>query len=385
MLPVTLNRSVVPMRRIHRLATTCLALAVLGFGAGSAAADASCRIAFDIGSSGIRAGLSGPDGGAPRREHSAPHADIDYLGPQWAGQGLAPVVAPTAAALRDLPEKAGFPSDCVQVGAGFSAWRLALKQDDEATVAALARIRAESGVPVLVIPQPVEGGYGYAAARASLGDRLPTSHVLDIGGGSLQIAGAGGTFGLDLGQKAWHRLLCTEVRRSGQADCDLQPLSARDLAKARALLRGQLAGARTALPAGLSLTAISRPVTRGVFPAVARLADLPAAPASLTREQIATAIARLAAMPADEAVRRLDTQPKYLRFLLSDLLLVEGVLAATGSPTIAAADVDLTNLPALLTDDQAYAWGGRYACYLSRLKVWGAGAYYTDPATCPAP
>lgn len=387
------------MRLPSRLAAACLALIVAAFGAAAHAGGPACRIAFDVGSSGIRAGTSevvhaaaNAAGGdertaagerGERRKARAPHADIDYLAPQWAGQGLAPVVAATVAALRELPVQGGFPADCARLGAGFSAWRLALGQDAAGTAVLLAQIREESGVPLLVMPQPVEAGYGYAAARALLGERLQTSHVLDIGGGSLQIAGAADNFGIDLGQKAWHRLLCQRLRPGSAPDCDLQPLSRRELAQARALLARQLRGAAAVLSPGLTLTAISRPVTRGVFPAVARLLDTPTSPAAVTRARLAEAIGQLAAMPAGEALRRLDTRPKYLTFLLSDLLLVEGVLAATGAPEIRAADVDLSNLPALLVDDQAYAWGERYGCYLARLQRWGAGAYYTDPASCP--
>lgn len=377
------------MRLLARLAAVCLALCAASQGALAGAAEGGCRIAFDIGSSGIRAGLA--KAGEKAGKGRVAHADIDYLSPQWAGEGLAPAIAPTIAALRDLPATSGFPATCQRVGAGFSAWRLALKSDDEGTVALLARIRDESGVPVLVIPQSVEGRYGYSGARSLLGKRLKTSHVLDIGGGSLQIAGANETFGLDLGQKAWHRLLCRALRPGRPPDCNLQPMSRQEITKARALLTERLHAAGEVLPARLTLTAISRPVTRGVFPAVARLTALvpkasdEASPGTLTQARIAAAIERLATMPADEAARRLDIQPKYLTFLLSDLLLVDGVLAATGTAEIAAADVDLTNLPALLDDDQAYAWSERYGCYLTRLQRWGAGAYYTDPASCPPP
>ena len=96
-----------------------LAIAGLVFGllaASTATGESSCRIAYDMGSSGIRAGASG--------SAVTTQVGIDYLDPLWAGRGLEETVAPTIAALNDLPREAGFPADCARVGGGFSAWRL---------------------------------------------------------------------------------------------------------------------------------------------------------------------------------------------------------------------------------------------------------------------
>ena len=80
--------------------------------AAAAIAGDRCRVAFDMGSSGIRAGASNSSVMAS--------ANIDYLGPQWAGRGLEETLAPTIAALDDLPAKGGFGADCERVGGGFS-------------------------------------------------------------------------------------------------------------------------------------------------------------------------------------------------------------------------------------------------------------------------
>ena len=122
-----------------------LALGLSGFGAYSAqaaqAAQAAqlapaCRIAFDIGSSGVRAGASNNPGVA--------HVDIDYLAPLWAGRGLEETFNPTAIALKNLPLGARFSSRCDRVAAGFSAWRLAWQQSASETAALMARMQAEA-------------------------------------------------------------------------------------------------------------------------------------------------------------------------------------------------------------------------------------------------
>lgn len=70
-------------------------------------------------------------------------------------------------------------------------------------------------------------------------------------------------------------------------------------------------------------------------------------------------------------------------YLLSSMLLVEGLPLATGGESLQVAEIDLTNLPGLLVDDHAIAWRKIYNCYLERLQTLGIDAYASDPATCP--
>lgn len=347
-----------------------------GLLAAQAHAEAPCRIAFDMGSSGIRAGAS--------NSRAVTQASIDYLAPLRAGRGLDELVEPTIGALRDLPQQAGFAADCARVGGGFSAWRLALQQDAAKLIADLARINAASGVAVLVIPQQVEGAYGYYGARKLLGERLSSSHVLDIGGGSMQVAGERTAFGRALGQKIWHQKLCQAIRHTAEQPCTLQPMTRRELAKARALLTAELRGIGEALPERVTMTAISRPVTQGVAPAVARLLGKPARQEKLARRDLTTAIQRLAHLSLQETATRLDLSPRYAAYLFSDMLLVEGLMQATGGHRLQVAEIDLTNLPGLLADDLAFRWSNDYACYLDRLRELGLNAYASDPATCAA-
>lgn len=353
-----------------------LGLAGALFGALVQAAE-PCRVAYDLGSSGIRVGAS--------TSSLVVHADLDYLGPLWAGRGLDETILPTLTALQDLPRRGGFAADCARVGGGFSAWRLALQQDAGRLAAALAQIREQSGVAILVIPQAVEGAYGYQSARQLLGDRLNTSHVLDIGGGSLQIAGERDSWGDALGQKIWHRELCRELGKPGMARCQLQPMAPEELIRARAFLTKKLVGVRAALADPVTMTAISRPVARGVLPAVKKLRGADVEGSRLGLANLSAAIEQLAALPLEKTAALLGHADKHLGYLLSDMLLVEGLIVATGGHDLQVAEIDLTNLPGLIADTRAYDWSASYACYLERLRTLGLAAYASDPATCAAP
>jgi len=340
-------------------------------------AEAPCRIAFDLGSSGIRAGASEQSATARR--------DIDYLGPLWAGRSLAETIGPTIFALRDLPAEAGFGRDCLRIAGGFSAWRLQAEQDAELLATLLGRIQLASSVAVLVIPQNSEGRYGYFGAQQRLGAQLTTSHILDIGGGSLQIAGQERSFGTALGQQAWRRLLCQTLRDNAAADCPLQPLSQAELASAAELLKQKLAGLADTLGDAVSLTAISRPVTQGIMPAVTKLQGLSADASLLPRPALQASIAILSEWSLAETSQRLGIPEKFAAYLLSDMLLVDGLLQATGADHLAVAELSLTNLPGLLADERALAWAQHYDCYLQRLRQSGIAAFDSDPATCPRP
>lgn len=333
-----------------------------------------CRIAFDMGSSGIRAGAS---------NHTATaRAEIDFLTPLWAGRGLDELMPATTAALRDLPRQAGLADNCVRMGGGFSAWRLAAAQDPARLAQQLADLHAATGVAVLVIPQIREGAYGYRGARQLLGERLSTSHILDIGGGSLQVAGEATTFGEPLGQKVWHRRLCLALGRGEPPSCQLQPLSKPELTAARALAQAALQGVRPALGGPATMTAISRPVSRGVLPAVNRLIPRQRDRHRLLASELALAIDLLAPQTADATASAVDSKPAYVNYLLSDMLLVEGLLAATDSSELTVAEIDLTNLPGQLADDKAYRWAGHYACYRALLAKAGMAAFDSDQAGC---
>jgi hypothetical protein len=339
-----------------------------------ATAGEPCRIAFDMGSSGIRAGESG--------RPEVMRADIDYLGPMSAGRGLAETIPPSIAALRDLPANASFSQDCPRLGGGFSAWRMAAQDDRKQLASDLKSIRNASGVAVLVIPQRQEGAYGYQGTRQLLGDRLETSHILDIGGGSLQIAGERHSFGALFGQKLWHRELCKALRDSSQLPCALQPMTSPEIDRARALLRSHLQGIARDLPQGATMTAISRPVTRGVSPAVARLFNRPTPLPVISPVMLRAALERYAGLGLDDLTERLGSERRHAAYLISDLLLVEGLVEATGGHDLRIAEIDLTNLPGLLADDRGYHWVARHDCYLQRLRKLGVGAYFSDPATC---
>ena len=356
------------------LAATCLTALP------ASATETDCRIAYDLGSSGIRAG-SAATAERPKQELAA-------LTRLWAGEAIGRIGEDTAGTLRRLRSQLPLPAECPQLGAGYSAWRLAYQRDPAALVAALAAIRASSGVAVLVAPQELEGRYGYQGARQALGGRLTTSHILDLGGGSLQLAGERQSYGDALGQKAWQKALCEALRPGQPLPCALTPLNRDELERARALRDGKLAPLAGVLAAPVTLTAISRPLSRGVLPALQRLLATPegAAP-EITRGELRAAIGRLAALPAEAAMTATGSPASHLPYLLSDLLLVEGLLQATGAERLQVAEIDLSNVPGLLADPHAWRWqeAAAYACYLQRLERDGpAAAYASDPASCPA-
>jgi exopolyphosphatase/pppGpp-phosphohydrolase len=329
-----------------------------------------------MGSSGIRAGAS--------NSPTVTRTGFDYLAPLKTGRGLDEAIDPTIATLQDLPKQAGFAENCVRVGGGFSAWRLALQRDRAKLASDLARIEAKSGVAVLVIPQKVEGAYGYYGARRLLGENFRSSHVLDIGGGSMQIAGESTTFGQALGQKVWHQKLCQAIRHTADQPCSLQPLTSQELSIARALLARELHGIERVLPKPITMTAVSRPVTQGVVPAVLHLLGKPMDQKDLSSRHLTVAIRMLSRLTLEETATRLSLSEKYATYLLSDMLLVEGLMMATRTSSLQIAEVDLTNLPGILADDVAFRWADHYGCYLERLRKVGLNAYASDPATCPA-
>lgn len=355
---------------------------VIGLSAATVAhaGDDECRIAFDVGSSGIRVGASGSAGTA--------RVDIDYLTPLWEGRGLGQIIAPTAAALQGLPLQARLDPACAKMAGGFSAWRLAWSQIPAQTVSALAQIHAASGVALLVIPQTIEGRYGYTAARQKLGDQLQTSHILDIGGGSLQVAGESSSYGQALGQKFWHRILCQQLRPDAPLPCTLQPLDAPALTTARRVLQEKLQDLPAALPAPITMTAISRPVTQGVRMAVQQALALKSGGQNgglLQRAELSAAIEQLAPLSLADTVQHTGIPAAYAGYVLSDMLLVEGILQATAGQSVHLQEVRVANVPGLLADTQAFAWASRYSCYLQRLQHSGPEAYFSDPHTCEAP
>lgn len=340
-----------------------------------ALASDSCRVVFDLGSSGIRAGASATQ--------VIVRADYDYLGVWWAKQSLIEVVDSTVAALNDLPLKAGFPAGCRKVGGGFSVWRMAGHANVGELADILENVHSKTGVAILLIPQQHEGAYGYFGSRQVLGSRLTTTHVLDIGGGSLQISGEQTAYGDALGQKIWHQELCRLIRNTDTTPCALQPMTGKEVAIARSLLTERLKPVQEIIPGKVTLTAISRPVSRNVLPAMKQLFRESVDAEGFSRSAITQAIERLAPVTLSEAALQSGIEQTYAAYLISDMLLVEGVLQATRGNYLHVAEINLTNIPGLLNDDRAFNWELRYGCYLKRLRTIGLPAYDSEPASCP--
>ena len=334
----------------------------------------TCRIVFDMGSSGIRAGASDSE--------IIVRAEFDYLSEWWAKQSLKGTVDATVTALRGLPQKAGFPTDCQKLGGGFSAWRLAAQVNVGELADILEQVHAKTGVTILVIPQQQEGAYGFFGSRQVLGAQFTTTHVLDIGGGSLQISGEKSSFGDALGQKILHRELCRVIRHTDSTPCTLQPLTEKEVTTARALVADRLRLVTANISGTVTLTSISRPVSRNVLPAVERFAAAGADHQGFSRSAITQAIDRLAPHTISETVSLSRNEATYAAYLISDMLLVEGVLLVTDGAYLHVAEIDLTNIPGLLNDERAFSWTQQYGCYLDRLRSVGLPAFESNPASC---
>jgi hypothetical protein len=374
--------------RVCRTKAQLLGLAVVAWAAMSGPAQAQaqppanpppadCRIAFDMGSSGVRAAASGTGDGV-----LMPTRDLDLLTPMMQGQRLELLLPAVVSALRELPQQARLPATCRQLGGGFSAWRLAWRLDGAQLSQQLETLREQTGVAVLVIPAAVEGRYGHDSAKQALGLRLQTTHILDIGGGSTQVASQDRSFGIELGQKSWANQLCQTLGRGSGVACQLLPMRAQELQQARDLASHQL----QALPAEVgpgTLTAISRPVTRGIRSALRSLGM--AQGESISAQELGMAIDRLSPMTLDEVVQLTGLAVNFAPYLVSDMLLVEAVMRAMNLATLALAETAINNLPALLRDERAFAWSQRHPCYVQRLRELGPAAYFSDPAGCTKP
>jgi hypothetical protein len=339
-----------------------------------AAADTTCRVAYDLGSSGIRAGASNGQG--------IVRTELDALNLLSEQRRTEEAIAATVAALGELQTKGGFEPACRHIGGGFSAWRLSLERNAQALAGTLARIHAASGVPIIVVPQRQEGAYAYLGARQILGSRLATTHVLDIGGGSLQVSGADTSFGDALGQKLWHAALCRVLGRPAASSCALQPVTGDELATARSLLAVRLKDIAISLPGAITMTSVSRPVSRGIRPALLKLEVSGVDTGGFRLSSLSQAIEMLHGLRTDEVAALSGIAAPHVNFLLSDLLLVEGLMLATGGDVLRVAEIDLTNVPGLLDDPRIYTWSEKYACYLDRLMSTGIQAYASDPAGC---
>jgi len=187
----------------------------------------------------------------------------------------------------------------------------------------LATLREETAVSVLIIPVTVEGRYGHASAQQALGPRQQTSHVLDLGGGSMQVAGHDRSFGVELGQKSWSRLLCQTLNQSAGESCHLLPLQALQLQQARDLADQQLHGL-SAEEGGGTLRAISRPVTRGIRSALRGMGMGMAQGDAFSLQEPSAAIDSLSTLPLADLVVLPQLPANFAPYIVSDMLLVEG-------------------------------------------------------------
>ncbi|MBF0425095.1 MAG: hypothetical protein HQL66_04670 [Magnetococcales bacterium] len=359
--------------------------------AGSEALAQGCRIGFDLGSTGVRVG-------------SATHPEqakvaIDYLADIRANHAIDRTIEPTIEALTTLPKVANLPADCTAVAGGYSAWRLALREASPARLAATLRtIHERTHVALFIIPQDVEGNYGYLAAKSLLGAALKTPFILDLGGGSMQIAGATSGWGSDLGQKSWHDLFCKQIQGNSDPVCPANPVGGKAPGRAATLLAPQVAAAKAALGTGLTLTAVTPPVVNAVHPVVRFLAETHRGVTTAVDAQgfshaaLVQAIAQLATRDNAAITELLDgcreqtgqpiCAPRLLPMLVTDMLLLHAFMDGLGIARLEVAAAGINNVPGILADPRAAAWAGHYPCYLQKLAEIGGEAFKADPRAC---
>lgn len=378
-------------RNVRRLFTPFIVL--VAFGLASPTHADECRIGFDVGSSGIRMG--------PARHPEKAKVAIDYLGDVWPDHEINTTVEATIQAFRELPGKGGAPEGCQPVAGGYSAWRFALQKGDPAQlVETLRQIHAQTGVPLFVIPQDVEGTHGHLAARQSLGEKLTTPFILDLGGGSLQIAGEQSGWGADLGQKAWRKLYCEQVKKNKDPACSPNPVGEKAVEETLRLLQPRFEETVKAVGTELNITAISAPVVKTIHPVLKYLADdrqaIPSGGVDergFDRATLLDAIGLLQEMD-DTGLNRLFNDPlthpgqpvcdiRYLSTLVTDMLLIHAIMENLEIQRLEVAFASITNVPGLIADPRAEAWRNHYPCYLEKLLTLGVDAYKADPANCP--
>ncbi|MEO5346790.1 MAG: hypothetical protein H7834_10490 [Magnetococcus sp. YQC-9] len=382
-----------PFQR-HRFLFSPLFLGLL-FSLGSSPAWAQgCRIGFDVGSTGIRVG--------PAKNPDKAKVAIDYLGDVWPDHEINLTVDQTIQALHELPKRAGAPEGCLPVAGGYSAWRFAVQKGDPARLAmTLAKIHEQTGVPLFVIPQDIEGVHGFQAARQQLGDKLTTPFIFDLGGGSLQIAGEKTGWGTDLGQKAWRKLFCEQIKKNKDPSCAPNPVGIQALGETIRFLQPRMDEAIRIVGTGIAVTAVSAPVVKTIHPVLKFLAgERQAIPSGgvdergFDRETLADAIGLLQAMDDDD-LSRLFSDPthhganpvcenRYLATLVTDMLLVNALMEALEIQRLEVAFASITNVPGLIVDPYAASWRNHYPCYLKKLVEIGVDAFKADPESCTA-
>ncbi|MBC9713957.1 Ppx/GppA family phosphatase [Streptomyces sp. TRM66268-LWL] len=278
---------------------------------------------IDVGSNTVRLMVADVEGGAPLPVHTA---KVRLRLAEHLGEGG--VLPPTAlaavseavASVREQSERWGAPDPF--------AFATAVVRDAPNRAEVLGTVRQKTGVCLHVLPGEVEAELTFLGARRWMGWRAGPLAMLDIGGGSLEVAVGRGRLpefavSLPLGAGRLTREYC---------DSD-DPPPKKALRAMRRAVRHQLrdVAARVRWESPRTSVAASR-----TFQQLARLCGAPPGRhgpfvrRELSRDDLAEAVQRLAALPASGRARLRGISAARSRQSLAGALVAHTVMELTG-------------------------------------------------------
>jgi exopolyphosphatase / guanosine-5'-triphosphate,3'-diphosphate pyrophosphatase len=207
-----------------------------------------------------------------------------------------------------------------------------------ATGPLVAALRSRTGLPVRILTADEEGRLAYEGAVVRAGVLLDTVAVVDVGGGSTEIA-----VGAPAAGPAWVDSVDLGSLRLTRLALLRDPPTARELAAARGLVRAALAPLRPP-PARLALA------VGGSARAVAKLVG-----GALGAEEIEDAIETLARRSSAKVVRRHRIDPRRAGTLLAGALILAEVSRMVERPLVLARGGLREGAAVALASDEAAA------------------------------
>jgi exopolyphosphatase/guanosine-5'-triphosphate,3'-diphosphate pyrophosphatase len=199
----------------------------------------------------------------------------------------------------------------------------------------LAQARARSGLPIRVLSEEEEARYGYLAAVNST--TLADGHVIDLGGGSLQLVRVRGREEREWGSWPLGTVRMTERFMPGRDPLDLAELEPlREHVRATLHAAPWLGGGDRVVGVGGTLRNLATALQRA-----ARLPDPSVQGAVIERAALAELVGRLAALGVEQRARLPGIKPARADVILAGAVIAEAVLELTGAPQIEVTEAGL--------------------------------------------